>query len=224
MNSPQSSSNDTLSSIALPSGLAVRSAEGRLLRFCREEYAYYDAIECSSPNHITPVDVLATVSVNSFINNATAVRSIHRELASRCDHLLSKIPVDASLGSSESVIADFERLLHAAVQAPNVLVPKATKVLHRKRRSLVPMLDNVVLEFYLDAFGETQRKSQTQNKRSAATVATDVLRRFRDDLVAAERPVLQLQSKLKAAGYSLSAVRILEILVWTEVEQRGYYR
>jgi hypothetical protein len=51
------------------------SAE-RLRTFLDEEYAYYNAIASTDPAHITPMDVLVTVSVNSFVNDAAKVRRV----------------------------------------------------------------------------------------------------------------------------------------------------
>jgi hypothetical protein len=70
---------------------------GRLLAFCREEYAYYDGIADADPDHVLPVDALATIAMNSYINKAAQVRRIHRGLAARCDLILPEIPHDADL-------------------------------------------------------------------------------------------------------------------------------
>jgi hypothetical protein len=55
-------------------------------------------------------------------------------------------------------------------------------------------------------------------------VAVDVLAKFRGDLVAVRSEVDLVVTSLAAAGFLLSPVRVLEILLWTEVEERGYYR
>jgi hypothetical protein len=64
--------------------------------------------------------------------------------SSRCDSLLAKIPIDADLTSYDSQLTEFRQLIHAAVTAPQVLAAVATKVLHRKRRNLILMLDSVL--------------------------------------------------------------------------------
>lgn len=87
--------------------------------------------------------------MNSFVNNAAKVRRVHRGLAERCDPLLPSIPVEADLASFDSDLALTGGLLDAACQAWGVWIPVATKVLHRKRRRLIPMLDTVVVEHYL---------------------------------------------------------------------------
>lgn len=213
--------------LVLKSCLAVPDALGRLRRFCAEEYAYYDAIPAGDPDRVEPVDVLATVAVNSFVTNAAQVRRIHRGLAARCDGVLARIAPEADLARDEAILPLVQELLHAAVQVRGVLVPVATKVLHRKRSRLVPMLDTVVIVHYLGyltTLGQTHRLGSTQAKPHAAAVAMTVLEAFRADLLAAWPQLEHLQRGLAVAGYPLSLVRILELLVWTQVEPNGHYR
>jgi hypothetical protein len=126
--------------------------------------------------------------------------------------------------SYDPTLQQFEQLIHAAVQVPEVLVPRAVKVLHRKRRGYIPMLDTVVINHYLEAAGRTALKEQTQNKQRAAAVAVEVLKDFRADLSGRIDQIAALRAELARAGYPLTPVRILEVLVWTETEPQGYYR
>jgi Family of unknown function (DUF6308) len=208
----------------LPSGLTIERPTERLLRFCAEEFEYYDGIPSDAPERVTPVDVLVTISVNSFINNATRVRSVHRALAESCDPLLARLPTTATLLDADAPIQQVCDLLHAAVQAPNVLLSSVTKVLHRKRPALIPMLDNVVLGYYMRSLGQARLWSKTQDKRHAAAVGQTVLNAFRADLLATQDSLERLRGEIAHHGYPLTLVRVLEILVWTEVEERGYYR
>ena len=208
----------------LPSGLMLERPLNILLAFCGEEYDYYDAIPSRNPNDIEPIDVLVTISVNSFINNAKRVRQIHRDLASTCGRLLKQIPNDADILTFDPAFDSVERLLHTAVQSRNVLIPVATKVLHRKRRFLIPMLDNVLIEYYLTAKGRRSVLPSTQDKRHAAKAARLVMADFRDDLEAVSGEIATLTGLLAQEGYSLSPIRILEILIWTSIEPTRHYR
>ena len=210
--------------LTLPSGLTIPDAMSRLRRFCKEEYAYYDALPAGDPDQVEPMDILVTIAVNAYITNAAQARRIHRGLARRCDGLLSAIPSSAALADGERWLAPLRALLHAAAQTPGVLIPVATKVLHRKRPALIPMLDNVLLAFYLRALGQENWLAQTQDKRQAATVAMVAIDAFRADLLAALPAVEELRGALAAEGYPLTVARLLEILVWTETEPRGHYR
>jgi Family of unknown function (DUF6308) len=140
-----------VSRLELASGCVVERPDERMLAFCRNEFAYYDAFQSADPNRIDPLDVLATVAMNSRVDTAKKVRQVHEGLASRCDPILPSIPEDADLLDFEEWRRPLRDLLDAAVQTPGVLVATATKVLHRKRRFLISMLDSVVLRHYLAA-------------------------------------------------------------------------
>ena len=208
-------------SITVPSVKREVSAPlERLVRFCDSEYAYYDGIPSANPNAIEPIDVLVTAAMNSSIRSAQQMRRIHQGMAAACDRLLEAIPRDASLPSFDPTLGVVRELLHAAIQVPGVLTPVATKVLHRKRPALIPMLDNVLLWHYL----EGKRWGETQAKAQAAAVAVDALAMFKEDLASCYEQLLGLSMDLARRGYPLTPVRMLEILVWTESEERGYYR
>jgi hypothetical protein len=210
--------------IELPSGCTILDPVGRLGAFCLAEYIYYDAIASHEPNKIEPLDVLVTVAVNSFVNSAAKLYHVHQGLRDACEPLLPAIPEDADLLDLDRWRGPLRHLLTAAVQTPGVSIPVATKVLHRKRRHLIPMLDNVVLEHYIRGPELRPLLSASQNKTKAADVAMRALEIFRDDLFAAQDAISNLRQTLSEQDVLLSPVRILEILVWTQIEPRGIYR
>ncbi len=214
----------TLNALELPSGCAIERPYERLLVFSQAEYAYYDAIPSSDPDVIEPLDVLVTVAMNSFVNTAVKVRLVHQGMAANCGPLLPTIPDQADLLELEHWRGPLRELLHAAVKAPWVLIPVATKVLHRKRRSLIPMLDSVVLRHYLSGPEFKALLAGTENKARAADVAMEALRLFRDDLLARRSEIDALRERLALGGFQLTPVRILEVLVWTQTEPAGGYR
>ena len=69
---------------------------------------------------------------------------MHRGLAAVCEGYLGQIPVNADLRTFP--LDQLVELVDAACQVPYVLIPVVTKVLRRKRRSLIPMLDSVVCD------------------------------------------------------------------------------
>ena len=210
--------------IELPSGCTIPDSEKRLEAFCVGEYIYYDAIVSADPNRIEPLDVLATVAVNSFVNSAAKLYRVHKGLRATCEPLLPAIAEDADLVDLDRWRDPLQRLLHAGVQAPGVLIPVATKVLHRKRRHLIPMLDNIVLQHYLGRPELRPLLAASQSKAKAADAAMQALDLFRNDLVASQDQLSSLRETLSKKGFPLSPVRILEILLWTQIEPRGGYR
>jgi hypothetical protein len=210
--------------LELASGCRIERPLDRLKWFCQGEYAYYDAIPSANPNRIDPLDVLVTVAMNSFVNSAVRVHRVHQGMAANCDPLLAAIPEEADLVDLDRWRAPLRELLHAAVQARLVLIPVATKVLHRKRRSLIPMLDSVVIRHYLSAPEHKALLPGTENKAKAADVAMEGVRLFHRDLVEARSEIETLQEDLAGAGFPLTPVRVLELLVWTQTEPTGGYR
>ena len=214
------------SSFTLPSGLSLslEEAESRLERFAREEYVYYDAIADLVPFRVEPIDVLATIAMNSRVKDAASVRSVHRGLAGRCDSLLPRIPVDADLTTYDPQLNQFRDLIHAAIQSPGVMIPVATKVLHRKRPNYIPMIDSFVIKYYATAMKQPAWIEQSQFKATAAAVAVEIAKAFREDLRHAMPHIAALRTNLANAGFDLTPVRILEVLIWTQIEPNGYYR
>lgn len=211
--------------VDLPSGLRVSDAERRLLRYCDEEYGYYDGIPSTDANQITPLDVLVTTAVNAFsIASARRIREIHRGFQPLAAQL-ADIPPDADLARSDAAETEtVRRLLHAAVVVPGVLVAVATKVLHRKRPSLIPMMDSVIVGHYRNSSGEKWLAAAWEDQRRAADAGIRVMELFRTDLQATKEQLDTLVTKLTDAGYPMTPVRALELLIWTETEPQGNYR
>ncbi|MFH1329802.1 MAG: DUF6308 family protein [Actinomycetota bacterium] len=205
----------------LSSGLSIAEPAVRLLAFCHEEYAYYDGIASGDPDRVDPIDVLATVSMNSRVNDAAGVRSVHRGLSAACEPILPHIPEDADLLDFDLGVV--EELLDAACRVHGVLIAVATKVLHRKRRRLIPMLDSVLIDHYLAIGVETNRAWLGYGTRAAGAVMP-VLKAFRADLGEAAPDLEGLSGPLVAEGFRLTSLRMLELLIWMEREPRGYYR
>jgi hypothetical protein len=51
-----------------------------------------------------------------------------------------------------------------------------------------------------------------------------VVESLRRDLLAAHNDLVGYQTTLRADGYDLSTLRVLDILVWTQLEPNGFYR
>lgn len=208
--------------LVLRSGPRLEDPARLAARMLGEEWPYYDGVPMGDWDRVEPVDVLATVSVNSFVTDAARVRRIHRGLAAACDGLLVGIPKGAYLLNAD--LASVEGLLAAACEVPGVLVPVATKVLHRKRPHLIPILDNVVLAHYFGYLGRPELVNRSQDKRRAASVARIALDAFRADLEEADAVLADVVAQLAASGTPVTGVRLLELLVWCAVEPAGYYR
>lgn len=211
--------------LRFPSGLVVDDPLGRLLRFCQVEYEYYDAVPQGDPNRVEPLDVLATVGINSRLDTATKVRTVHLGMSAVADSLLAGIAVDAELHSFGNLDPVHE-LLAAAMTTKFVLLATATKVLHRKRPGLIPILDSVVVAHYVhdDPTEKALLRRSWENRSAAADMGRLAVERLRKDLIDQFDSVDALQKRVASEGYDLSHVRLTDILVWTERELAGSYR
>ena len=72
-------------------------------------------------------------------------------------------------------------MLNAACRVRWILVPVATKVLHRKRRHLVPMLDSVLIDYYRST-GMEVSGAALEDGPLAGSAVMPILRSFRSDL------------------------------------------
>lgn len=86
------------------------------------------------------------------------------------------------------------------------------------------MMDSVVVDHYRKASGEKWLAAAWEDERRAAKAGRRVMGLFRDDLLAAGHEIREVVVELEAAGFVMTPVRIVELLVWTETEAQGYYR
>src|SRR5271169_31332 len=125
------------------SAVTVPYPLARLAVFLAEEFEWYDIFPDRKPNQVVPFDVLVAAGLNAFGAGGASVarmQGIQREMAERCDHRLSAIGVEENLVTANDLNPVIDLVLEATY-APRALASVATKILHRKRRHLVPILD-----------------------------------------------------------------------------------
>lgn len=212
--------------VTLPSGLVVDLSPEPLLRFAEEEWPYYDGVPDRNPAQVLPEDVLVTVAMNAFPYSATAdkIRRVHQGLAKACNPILAEVPVGADLRTFDQDTSTAKELLSAACGVREVLLPVATKVLHRKRKSWIPMLDTVVNVGYLTALGKSGLKARLEDGTRAGGVGAYLMGAFRRDLLAVEHELAELSELVSDRGMPMTELRILEVVIWHALEPRGYYR
>jgi Family of unknown function (DUF6308) len=117
---------------------------------------------------------------------------------------LRAIPPAASLTRREVPWPELTRLFDAFDGIRGVGFSKMTKALHPKRPALIPMLDSVVQQYLgapsAESFGEG---------------ATELVRRYKQDLDRNRLALRELGRELSRRGYRLTEVRILDLLIWS---------
>ena len=167
-------------------------------------YDSYIESGTSPTNRIVAEDVII---INTFMS-ARSPHSDWAELIARGDvpELAAISPSwDLYLTSDEEWererVSDRLTDVFAAVRGNRIGVSRATKVLHIKRPALIPVCDSYVLGLMgiPDAGGK------------GAVALIEHLRLLRTDLMPT---LLDLQERLRGAGYDRSLVRITDALIW----------
>lgn len=111
---------------------------------------YYDRVPSASPYEVTPVDVLCAGSLHSGLS-----RGELQWFYARADDLtswLQVVPVDQPLFALDD---DQLELVASLIERFDGVSPTLlSKVLHRKRPNVVPLLDRHVIDWYRPLTGE----------------------------------------------------------------------
>lgn len=137
--------------ISLRNGRVVESPLERLVEFAELDGTYqaYDQIS-PDPFELNALDVRLANRIIARMSADVSARILarSREVAAA----LRSVPTDATLAvPADRVDWDaLHGLYRALAKLPAVGVPRITKVLHRKRPALVPILDTVVRSYLCD--------------------------------------------------------------------------
>lgn len=191
---------------------AVADAEDRVARYCGLEwtggpsevwaYPYFDAI-VTRADEVEPVDVLACAALHPGLSrdDLKYFRDQRPVLAS----WLRRMPEDVDLGMADAATADELRELPEL--ARGVGLSLLSKVLHRKRPRLMPMLDRDIVDWYRPVTGlrgVAAWAALVDALRSdlAMPVNAKILARMQTDLTG------------RVEGPVPSALRLVDIAIW----------
>lgn len=191
-------------------GQAVPDAWDRVRRYCgcawsggpAEVWAfhYYDAIP-SSGQRVEPLDVLAAGVLHPGVGR-DALAFFH-DAAPALEAWVTALPTGTDLPDAGDVVVDHLGTLRDWPDAPALSL--LTKVLHRVRPRLIPLLDREILDWYRPLTGERGASAAWPHlvRATAADVSAncETLSRMADDL-------------LTETGVRVSALRILDIAIW----------
>jgi hypothetical protein len=126
------------------------------------------------------------------------------------ERALSAIASDASLVVAAAAIPwpPMRQLFDAFANIRGVGLSKTTKALHRKRPTLIPMLDSVVQKYLEDDDPGTQVPF---GERALALVQG-----YKRDLDRNGAAVRAVRRELARRGHELTEVRILDLLIWAD--------
>jgi len=216
--------------IQLPSGLVLKEPQLMIKLFMGMEYLRYDAAEIRQDNNLQKQDIRAANLLNARMRQTAQERLLRKRQS--INDVLTQVPSNLDLwkaGESSPVWQNIEKLLDVICAVHYVGLASATKVLHKKRPRLIPVLDAIIQQYYRQAWHTGHLSSARMSDFSyEAGFGVWLTRCFRQDLLSCEPEISGLCGMLRTLGAALTPVRVLEALIWAEREQgnsgSGYYR
>jgi hypothetical protein len=185
--------------VALREGVVVGDPLAQALAFLEAYGAPRDDPQSSS---FVEADLRAANRGGARISAAEIAAILERQ--AEIEGALRAIAPAVSLTRRAVPWAELTRLFEAFGGLRGVGFAKMTKALHPKRPALVPMLDSVVQQYLgapsAESFGER---------------ATELVRRYKQDLDRNRLALRDLKRELARHGYRLTEVRILDLLIWS---------
>jgi hypothetical protein len=197
-----------VSTITLRSGVEVENPLELALEFLAA-YSSYEAYGSSGAASFAESDLRLANRGGARISAAEIAAILERR--GEIERALRRIHTDASLVDATSAIPwiPLTLLFDAFADIRGIGFSKMTKALHRKRPSLIPMLDSVV-QAYLTRDDPGMRSAGSFGER-----ATALVRSYKQDLDHNRTVLHEIQEELASRSYRLTEVRILDLLIWS---------
>ena len=208
---------DALNAWVLPlAGRSIVRPYDRIRRYCGLRwsgggpetwaYRYYDAITTPA-DEVVPVDVVATAALHPGISRSDL--GWFHDHTSDLNDWLRGIPTgedEARLARADAGLLDHLALLVDLPDVPSIAL--LSKVLHRKRPDLIPLIDRHIVDWYRPVTGE----------RSAKLAWRPFLGAMQQDLTLETLIFLtSFARSLELEGCRrLSHLRLIDIAVWME--------
>lgn len=164
-------------------------------------YRYYDAVR-TDPNRLDTVDVLTAASLHPGLSQSDL--AYFAEKVPLIEGWLSDVPMDVDLADAGDDLVDLLAVPLGWPGAPTLTL--LSKVLHRKRPQLIPLVDRHVLDWFRPVTGE----------RTAVAAWRPLLEALRDDVGGENAVVLSaLERDLQPELVSMpSPLRLVDISLW----------
>ena len=196
--------------IALQDGRTVKHCEALVLTFCERDFSYrnYDLAPVPEDNVLTLDQVRLANRIIARMPLRVAESLSHD--SERISQALSRVPpvVDLEDKASDIPWSAIENLFAVCLR-PGARTASVTKVLHKKRPRLIPILDSVVAG-YLSRVGGLRNPDQANE----AWWAVQLVRVAKRDIDNNGEGFRILQRNLAGKGYLFSIVRLYDILFW----------
>lgn len=167
-------------------------------------------------NELTYEDIRVTRVIASRISDAQARRMV--DLATENRSLWLEVPLHAQLRDADPAIRDglydAAAALYRSLQFHGVRNAKASKVLHRKRPALYPLLDTKLKMIYAQSAKDSASDYPERNARRMYWAA------IRGDLLKNAKGLRELRRQVETSDlanygvHKLSDLRLLDMIAW----------
>ena len=215
----QNGSESSATTIRLQDGTPIPNCEKKIVSYCngglekRKDYSYknYDK-PSASPDTLTACDIRIANRIQARIPN-----TLQKPILDKSDEIERALK---SI-SPESDLADWDKwdeltqLFRILTAINGVKLARATKILHKKRPRLIPILDSVIQKYVRKVSQDSSLENEDYADR--ATACCKVIQK---DLKDNHNALLTIRRNVKETNdIELSRVRILDILLWLKKKE-----
>ncbi|MBA7662769.1 hypothetical protein ES703_70802 [subsurface metagenome] len=190
--------------ITLQTGIVIKDCQKKLAEFCNKDASYrrYDLEKVKQDNELTKEDVelgnrmvarMGSLVIQSVVSRTKMINSA-----------LERIAPGTTISDKSVPWLAIEQLFSVTL-GPEIGPARATKILHKKRPALIPILDSVVLSYCKVAYSD---EPLGENEASKMTAYVKVLKTDVDNNLDVLGNVIQ------ASALKLTPVRAFDILLW----------
>lgn len=195
----------------LASGLEIADPRTLLFAFVKHWYGQYDGVTVPQDNELPAIGVILSSMRISRTSPLTAIlifrsrKKIEEGLALIPPNVdLLDVPEEEPIPGAEGI----SRAITDMCSIPRVTLAVSTKILHKKRPGLIPILDRFVGSHYFP------RWRPDASKPSWGSYTVDLIKIIHKDMLSVAAELRDLQGELQANGTPLTPCRILNVLTW----------
>jgi hypothetical protein len=209
--------------ILSPSGRLVRNAEALLddyRKFGAGGLRYLDYKPHSGADDLFPEDLAVTLLVNSRAGRRAFTALEQHAGAARA--LLRDLPHDTSLENADDDTVELVvRAIHGLVMLDGFRAALATKVLHKKRPKLIPMLDSTaIFGAYMEVrWDPPNHRAESWSVRTYESIKAAILA-IRTDLIRKQNAVAWVTLAQREIAAGRSRLEIFDMVWWSYFQIR----
>lgn len=193
----------------LRNGRRIENVLETALEFLEQDSSYlnYDLAHVEQDDVLTEADIRVANAMIARMSPQVIARIYER--APVINAVLAEIPSSSSLAAAADAIPwqALEELIQAMQGIPEVKLARQTKVLHKKRPALIPILDSVLAKYL-------RRVDGLRHTGDPARDAVELIRSYKRELDTALPALRSLQEELRVRDVDLTECRLLDLFLW----------